>query len=162
MQITPDADLFQAIGGGPQVVKDGALYYDPHPALPGKRFTLNPQTAIGISRDGTHALIAVFDGRGKGLWKSRGMTQAGVAYFMLAHGAYQAMLFDSGGSSEMVARLPGQHSLSVINWPSSGYERPLGNGLFFYLTSGTHVAAIIRHCQLSRSCKATYKSGQEA
>ena len=155
MQITPDANLFQAIGGGPQVVKDGAYYFDPHPAAPGERYILNPQTAIGISRDGTHALIAVFDGRGAGPWRSRGMTQAGVAYFMLAHGAYQAMLFDSGGSSEMVARLPGHHSLSVTNWPSSGYERSLANGLFFYITSGTQAAATIRHCQPAHSCTAT-------
>jgi hypothetical protein len=147
MQITPDANLFQAIGGGPQVVQDGAFYYDPHPAALGERFILNPQTAISVSRDGTHALVAVFDGRGAGPWRSRGMTQAEVAYFMLAHGAYQAMLFDSGGSSEMVARLPGHNSLSIINWPSSGYERPIANGLFFYITGGTHKAAVIRHCQ---------------
>lgn len=155
MQITPDADLFQAIGGGPQVVKDGAFYFDPHPAAPAERFIRNPQTAIGVSKDGTHALLAVFDGRESGPWRSRGMTQAEVAYFMMAHGAYQAMLFDSGGSSEMVARLPGHNSLSVINSPSSGYERPLANGLFFYITGGTHTAAVIRHCQLAHSCKIT-------
>ena len=155
MRITPDADLYQAIGGGPQVVKDGAFYFDPHPPVPGERYILNPQTAIGVSRDGTHAVVAVFDGRESGPWRSRGLAQAEVAYFMMAHGAYQAMLFDSGGSSEMVARLPGHTSLSVINWPSSGYERPLANGLFFYITGGTHTAEVIRHCQLAHSCKVT-------
>ena len=147
MQITPDANLFQAIGGGPQLVKDGALYYDPHPALPGKTYILNPQTAIGVSKDGTHALVAVFDGRLAGPWRSRGMNHIEVASFMLAHGMYQAMLFDSGGSSEMVARLPGHNSLSIINWPSGGYERPLANGLFFYITDGTQKVAMLRHCQ---------------
>ena len=155
MQITPDGDLLQAIGGGPQVVKDGAFYFDPHPPAPQERYVLNPQTAIGVSRDGTHALVAVFDGRDSGPWRSRGMTPAEVAYFMLAHGMYQAMQFDSGGSSEMVARLPGHNSLSVINWPSSGYERPLANGLFFYVTGSPHTAAVIRQCQLARSCKVT-------
>jgi exopolysaccharide biosynthesis protein len=147
MQITPNADLFQAIGGGPQLLKDGALYYDPHPAVPGETYILNPQTAIGVSRDGTHALVAVFDGRLSGPWRSRGMTHTEVARFMLDHGAYEAMLFDSGGSSEMVARLPGHSSPSIINWPSSGYERPLANGLFFYTTDGTHRVAVIRLCQ---------------
>lgn len=146
-RITPDADLFQAIGGGPQLLKGGALYYDPHPAVPGETYILNPQTAIGVSRDGTHALVAVFDGRLSGPWRSRGMTHFEVARFMLDGGAYQAMLFDSGGSSEMVARLPGHNSLSIINSPSSGYERPLANGLFFYITGGAHTLAIIRHCQ---------------
>lgn len=155
MQITPDADLFQAIGGGPQVVKDGAFYFDPHPAAPGERYAHNPQTAIGVSRDGTHALVAVFDGREAGPIRSRGMTPAEVAYFMLAHGMYQAMQFDSGGSSEMVARLPGHNALSIINRPSSGYERRIANGLFFYITDGAHVAAAIHRCQLEQSCRAT-------
>jgi exopolysaccharide biosynthesis protein len=35
------------------------------------------------------------------------MTYTEVASFVLAHGAYNAILMDSGGSSEMAARFPG-------------------------------------------------------
>ena len=129
-QILPDNQLMQAIGGGPQLVKNGALYFDPHSPVPGDWYTRNPQTAVGVTKDGTHALFTVFDGRLAGPRRSRGMTPAGVADFMLAHGAYNAMLFDSGGSTEMVARLPGRHTASIINWPSEGQERPVANGLF--------------------------------
>ena len=34
--IFPDTHPFQAIGGGPQLVKDGALYCDPNPPAPGE------------------------------------------------------------------------------------------------------------------------------
>ena len=73
------------------------------------------------------------------------MTYTEVARFMLAHGAYNAMLFDSGGSSEMVARLPGRDDVSVINWPSGGNERPVANGLFIYSTNDlAHLIADLR------------------
>ena len=131
-QITPDGHLYQAIGGGPQLVKNGALFYDPNPPAPQETYTRNPQTAIGLTKDGSHALLAVFDGRLSDTIGSRGMTQREVALFMLAHGSYNVMLFDSGGSSEMVARLPGQHRVSIINWPADGYERRIANALFIY------------------------------
>jgi len=55
-----------------------------------------------------------------------------MASYLLAHGTYQAMLFDSGGSSEMIARHAGQQTVSVINHPSDGHERQIANGLFVY------------------------------
>jgi exopolysaccharide biosynthesis protein len=82
------------------------------------------------------------------------MTSAEVANFMIAHGAYNAMLFDSGGSTEMVARLQGQHAVSIINWPSGGHERPVANGLFIYTTDATHAMAALRNCQLRYAASA--------
>jgi len=153
-QIYPDDQLIQAIGGGPQLVKDGAFYFDPHSPVPGDLYKRNPQTAVGVTKDGTHALFVVFDGRLAGPSRSRGMTPAEVANFMTAHGAYNAMLFDSGGSSEMVARLQGQHAVSIINWPSGGRERPVANGLFIYSTDATHAMAALRNCQLRYAASA--------
>jgi exopolysaccharide biosynthesis protein len=95
----------------------------------------SPLTAVSLSRDGRHAALVVFDGRHAGPLKSVGLTHAEAARYLLAHGAYQAMLFDSGGSSEMVARLPGQDGVSVINWPSDGHEMRVANGLFVYSTA---------------------------
>jgi exopolysaccharide biosynthesis protein len=133
-QITPDSNLIQAIGGGPILIKDGARYHDLHSPMPGEARTRDPLTAVGITRDGTHALLVVCDGHQADAGQSRGLTHAEMVSYLLAHGAYQAMLFDSGGSSEMVARLPGQRQISVLNSLSDGHERPVANGLFLYST----------------------------
>lgn len=141
-RISPDDNLLQAIGGGPIVLKNGALYYDAHPPVPADVNVRNPLTAIGVSRDGTHALLAVFDGRRTGPWRSVGMTYSEAAIYMQAHGAYNAMLFDTGGSSELVTRLPGQKQVSILNSPSDGQERPVANGLFVYETGFTNTKTI--------------------
>ena len=61
---------------------------------------------------------------------------------MLARGAYNAIGFDSGGSAEMVGRLPGQQRVSVLNMPSDGAERPVANGLFIYSTEASPGPAV--------------------
>jgi hypothetical protein len=85
-----------------------------------------------ISRDGEHALFVVFDGRYTSQFRSKGVTSSQAAYFLLAHGAYQAMMFDGGNSSEMVARISGYKGVSVVSYPSGGKEGRLANGLFVY------------------------------
>jgi exopolysaccharide biosynthesis protein len=128
MQVVPDNTLFQALAGGPILIRNGAVYHDS--PFPVSAYQRNPLTTVGISRDGKHALCVVFDGRYAGPLRSRGVTAVQAAYFLLAHGAYQAMQFDGGGSSEMVARLPGHDRVSVVNYPSDGRERHVANGLF--------------------------------
>lgn len=131
-QISPDNNLFQALGGGLVLIKNGALYQDHSWPVIRSVYRRNPFTAVGISRDRKHALFVVFDGRNSGQFVSRGVTAVQAAYFLLAHGAYQAMMLDGGGSSEMVARFSGHSVVSVVNYPSGGGERPLANGLFIY------------------------------
>jgi Phosphodiester glycosidase len=131
-QISPDNNLFQALGGGLMLIKNGAFYRDHSWPILQSAYHRNPFTAVGISRDRKHALFVVFDGRNSGQFASRGVTAIQAAYFLLAHGAYQAMMFDGGGSSEMVARFSGYRGVSVVNNPSEGGERPLANGLFIY------------------------------
>jgi exopolysaccharide biosynthesis protein len=130
--IVPDSNLVQAIGGGPVLIKNGALYKDPNPPAPAEGNKQNPLTAIAVNKDETHAFFVVFDGRSSGPGRSRGLTRAQMASYLLAHGAYQAMLFDGGGSSEMVARSRGQQKVAVINHPSDCHERRVANGLFVY------------------------------
>jgi phosphodiester glycosidase len=131
-QISPDNNLFQALGGGLVLIKNGALYHDYSSPILSSAYRRNPFTAVGISRDGKHILFVVFDGRNAGWFRSRGVTSVQAAYFLLAHGAYQAMMFDGGGSSEMVARFSTDRGVSVVNYLSGGRERPLANGLFVY------------------------------
>ncbi len=131
-RISPDNNLFQALGGGLVLIKNGARYLDHSLPILRSAYSRNPFTAVGISRNGKHALFVVFDGRNSGQFRSRGVTSSQATYFLLTHGAYQAMMFDGGGSSEMVARFSGHRRVSVVNYPSAGGERPLANGLFVY------------------------------
>jgi exopolysaccharide biosynthesis protein len=134
-QISPDNNLFQALGGGLVLIKHGVLYHDYSSPILRSAYRRNPFTAVGISSDGKHILLVVFDGRNSGWFRSRGVTSVQAAYFLLAHGAYQAMMFDGGGSSEMVARFSPYQSASVVNYLSGGRERPLANGLFVYAST---------------------------
>ena len=134
-KVSPDNQLYEALGGGPILVQNGAFYYDYPSPLPGTLYYRKPITAVGVTRDGKHALFVVFDGNYSGPLRSAGMSPAQVAYYLMARGAYQAMLFDGGGSSEMVARFPGHGAVSVVNYPSGGRERPVSNGLFLYISS---------------------------
>ena len=131
-RISPDNNLFQALGGGLVLIKNGARYLDHSTPILRSAYSRNPFTAVGISRDGKHALFVVFDGRYSSQFRSRGVTSSQATYFLLAHGAYQAIMFDGGGASEMVARFSGYRGVSVVNYPSDGGERPVANGLFVY------------------------------
>jgi hypothetical protein len=130
--LSPHSNLVQAVGGGPILLKQGRLYDDLHTPVPNETFIRDPLTAIGVTRDGSHAILAVFNGREADAAHSQGLTHLEAAYYMRQHGADSAMLFDSGGSSELVARLPRRGQVSVINTPSDGAERPVANGLFIY------------------------------
>jgi len=121
----------QLITAPTQLIKDGQAYADPTGQPPSGT---NPETAVGISQDGKHAIFVTLDGE-LGESVAEGVTPSEVTGYLLAHGAYNAVLLDGGGSTEMDARLPGSTGLSVLNTPSDGSERPVANGLFVYSTA---------------------------
>jgi hypothetical protein len=127
-----------AVSGGAYLAQNGTM------AVPvqgsGENNVEYPIVGIGVSKDGTHAIMAVFDGR-ESENEAVGLTRPEFAQWMLSHGAYNAIEFDSGGSAEMVAKLPGQAQVSVLNTPSDGAERPVANGLFLYSTEAAPAAA---------------------
>lgn len=129
--LSPDADVTQLVTAATQLIKDGAAYDDPTGQPPSG---INPETAVGISKDGKHAIFVTLDGR-LGESTAVGVTPAQVTGYLLAHGAYNAVLLDGGGSTEMDARVPGTSGLSVLNTPSDGSERPVANGIFVYSTA---------------------------
>ena len=126
-------DVSQLITAATQLVKDGQAYTDPTGQPPSGT---NPETAVGISQDGKHAVFVTLDGR-LGESVAEGVTPAEVTGYLLAHGAYNAVLLDGGGSTEMDARVPGDTGLSVLNTPSDGSERPVANDLFVYTTAAS-------------------------
>jgi exopolysaccharide biosynthesis protein len=145
--ISPDNNLSQAVSGGAIIVSDGAIAV---PLQGGGENNINdPVTGVGVTADGKHAIVAVFDGH-QSEDAAEGLTRPQLAGWMIAHGAANAILFDSGGSSEMVGRLPGQSTASALNTPSDGHERPVANGLFFYSTEakpGPATTAVVNNGQ---------------
>ena len=127
--------LTAMVSGATVLVKDGKAYKDPTGTPPGgANPARNPETAVGLSKDGRHATFVVLDGRA-GESVASGVTPDEATGYLLAHGADSAILFDGGGSSELVARKPGETKLSVLNAPSDGHERAVANGLFLYTTA---------------------------
>ena len=123
----------QLVTAATQLIKNGAAYSDPTGQPPSG---INPETAVGISQDGKHAIFVTLDGR-LGESTALGVSPAQVTGYLLAHGAYNAVLLDGGGSTEMDARVPGTSGLTVLNTPSDGSPRPVANGLFVYTTAAS-------------------------
>jgi len=121
-------NVYSAISGGRMLVLKGEAV----PDLDDQ--TLEPQTAIGINRNGRYLYIVVVDGR-QPLY-SNGITFAKLAEFLIKQGAYVAMSLDGGGSSTLV--IEGRNGEPIIlNSPIDNYipgrERPVGNHLGIYL-----------------------------
>ncbi|MGW5568530.1 phosphodiester glycosidase family protein [Streptomyces tendae] len=133
-KLSPDNDVTELISGVDILVKDGKVYDDPTGTPPSGA---NPETAVGISRDGKHAVVVAIDGHG-GADTAFGVTPEQAAGYLVAHGAWTALLFDGGGSTSMVSRAPGAARAEVVNTPSDlpgNTERPVANGIFFYSTA---------------------------
>jgi hypothetical protein len=128
-----------AVSGGAYLARNGAMAVPVHGG--GENNVSYPTVGIGVSKNGQHAIMAVFDGR-ESENQAVGLTRPQFAQWMLSGGMYSAIEFDSGGSAEMVARLPGQPRVSVLNRPSDGSQRPVADGLFLYSTEAAPAAAV--------------------
>lgn len=132
LQLRPDwPGVVAAIGGGPQIVRDGVPVF-----RAGEAFTapqLTPRTArtgIGQLGDGRVLMVTV-DGRQPGL--SVGLTNFELAQTLVRLGAVTAMALDGGGSTTMA------FDGSLLNSPSGGRERPISTALVLAYT-GVFVA----------------------
>jgi hypothetical protein len=125
----PLTDLQTAIGGGPLLVKNGLWFADPDGPSGGELATRTPESGVATTSDG-RLLFFEIDGRQPAL--SIGLLQPQLAALMIAFGATTGMQFDGGGSSTIVARMPGDAGATVQNSPSDGRERQIADGLFVY------------------------------
>ena len=117
---TPEVELYNALSGNARLLRDGVV-------LPGKGGDATyPQAAVGHTVD--HRLILfVSDGRQPGF--SEGMTYEEVAVVLKEFGAVDAIAFDGGGSATMVMADGKDGEPRVLNRPSDGKERAVGNNL---------------------------------
>lgn len=122
-------DVVFAVGGNRAIVEDGEPL--PYEYAPGNFKSTAPRSALGVREDGTLVLAAV-DGRSD---KSRGLTANEMADYMADDlGCAWAILLDGGGSTELV--VPNDEGeLEIVNVPSDGAERAVGNAVLLVKTS---------------------------
>ena len=94
----------------------------------------NPRTAVGMSKDGQTLIVVVVDGRSS---SSLGMTCGELGSLMKGLGADNALNLDGGGSSAMYVQGTG-----IVNTPSDGVERTVGNHLAIFAPKSGSVGTI--------------------
>lgn len=116
-------NIVAAIGGGPQIVRNGAAIFRAGEAFsPTQLGPRAPRSAVGQTRDGRIVLVAV-DGRQPGY--SIGLTNLELAQTLVRLGAVTGMSLDSGGSTTMA------FDGTLLNRPSGGAERRISTALMF-------------------------------
>lgn len=105
--------------GGQLLVRDGQLADGAS-----SENVISSRTMFGLRADGS-AFFAVID-------KPVGSPTDGITFkklgqIALAYGAVKAINLDGGGSSQIALRAPGEKYTHVINQPSDGIERAVGN-----------------------------------
>lgn len=117
------ADLpFTSISGGAQLVKDGRAVEEFTHNVPGK----HPRTAIGVEADEKTVLFVTVNGRSSSY---RGIRQSELAELMIRLGAYQALVLDGGGSTEMIIFNPYKDKKEIVSFLSDGSERQVFNAI---------------------------------
>ncbi|GII89775.1 phosphodiester glycosidase family protein [Sinosporangium siamense] len=119
--LNPDTHV---VGGGVGLVRNGKVHVtakaDGHASV-NMILRRHPRSLVGVTKSGG-LILAVVDGRNPGVSVGASFTEA--AKLMKWLGARQAINFDGGGSSALVVK----HK--VVNRPSDGAERPVGDALF--------------------------------
>lgn len=115
-------EAIHIIGAGPTLVKNGEIYVtaDAEQFPADIRVGRAPRSAVGVTQYGDY-IFAVVDGRQA---HSKGCTLTEWARILKFNfGAVNAINLDGGGSTELIFKG------SLVNSPSDGKERPVGDGL---------------------------------
>lgn len=112
-------NVTQAVGGEKILINNGVITSGLSTS------NNNPVTAVGVKSNGEVVFYQV-DGRST---LSQGVSSAEAAQFLHKLGCVKALQLDGGGSSAIIARMPGHSSPGLLNNPSDGRERANSNGL---------------------------------
>jgi Phosphodiester glycosidase len=123
-QSTPAPSPFRFALGGKYRLLAGGVVQGGLPVSPGA-----PRTAIGFANAGRTMYLVATEGPRAGV---PGLDLPELAQFVRGLGVVDAVNLDDGGSTTIVARLPGQSGLTLLNHPADGSERRVANavGLF--------------------------------
>ncbi|GAB2466658.1 phosphodiester glycosidase family protein [Jatrophihabitans fulvus] len=116
------------IGGGRVLLRHNAPYRDTPSSITIPNRYRNPLTFACVSADGATVRLGTVDG---GSRTARGMTYGELTGWLRdTLRCWSAIMFDGGGSTTMVARMPGAPDVTVRNVPAYGVVRPVPDGLF--------------------------------
>jgi len=121
----PPVPLYNALSGNVRLICAGKIT-----ARRGGDTTY-PQTALGLTGD-NKLILFVSDGRQPEI--SHGMNYEEVAHVLQGFGAVEAIALDGGGSATLVLADTPSGKPRVVNHPSDGRERPVGNNLAVFVT----------------------------
>lgn len=128
---------FTSISGGAQLVKDGKSVEEFSHNVLGE----HPRTAIGIEKDGKTVMFVTVNGRSNSY---RGIRQSELAELMIRLGAYNAIVLDGGGSTEMLIVNPYRGEREIVSFLSDGAERQIFNALSIRSEKKTKSDAIFK------------------
>lgn len=129
---TPVGDTWNAVTGIYQCLLNGA------PRLSGT--DPQPRTGLGVSSDTRYVYLMTVDGRSA---SSVGATNRQVGEWLAYFGAWNGVYVDGGGSTTMAWWNPaaaGANKAQVLNAPSDGSERAVGNNIGVYVATPTYTA----------------------
>jgi hypothetical protein len=135
-------EAIHALGGMPNLVKDGQKYVTTSEEQADSIAGVNPRTAI-CKTSNNHFLMITVDGRAP---NKTGMNLDDLAQYLLWLGCSDGINLDGGGSTTMW--ISGK---SVVNNPSDGTERYVSNGLFVFYTD--NLPPQIEHTPITESEK---------
>jgi len=129
---TPVGDTWNAVTGIYQCLLNGA------PRLSGT--DPQPRTGLGVSNDTRYVYLMTIDGRSS---SSIGATNRQVGEWLAYFGAWNGVYVDGGGSTTMAwwnPAAPGTNKAQVLNTPSDGSERSVGNNIGVFFTAPSFTA----------------------
>lgn len=118
------------VSGHPAIVAGGTVVSNTSTLCTAR----HPRTAVGLSADSKKLFMVVVDGRST---TSRGMTCGELGTVLKGLGATEALNLDGGGSSAMYVA-----GIGVVNRPSDGSERVVGNHLALFAPKSGSVGSV--------------------
>lgn len=119
---------YAAIGGGSVLVRNGKAWKDPlgeQLPYPGP----NAETFACIGRQGTALTLGTIDGYTRA---SAGVTYRQLAGYLVQMGCWSGLVLDGGGSTTMVAKLPGTSRATVQNVPADNPPRHIADSIVVF------------------------------
>lgn len=119
---------WSAVSGGSVLVRNGKAWHDPlgeRLPYPGR----NAETFACTGRSGRRLTLGTVDGYTR---RSAGVTYRELTSYLLGLGCWSGMVLDGGGSTTLVAQLPGSSRATVQNVPADNPARPVADTLVVF------------------------------